>query len=213
MQVTFQSKNQIAYNALHEAILQGQYAPGSRLIIDELVIKLRVSAIPIREALRQLEGEGFVTFEPHVGFTVTPIHEGLVHEVFTLLETTELYCSRLACERMISDSLAELESLMRGMDALTTNPAEWSKRNKALHLFISDQAETTLIRAVMQRALDHWDRLQNHYFRDVLANRITTAQAEHWRILAAFKQRDVAAVEREIRQHNRLALDAYLANL
>ena len=73
MRPAFQSKNQIIHGVLLDAIIQGEFPPSTRLIIDEMAAKFEVSPIPIREALRQLEADGFVSFEPHVGFTVTPI--------------------------------------------------------------------------------------------------------------------------------------------
>lgn len=81
MRPAFQSKNQIIHGVLLDAIIQGEFAPSTRLVIDEMAAKFEVSPIPIREALRQLEADGFVSFEPHVGFTVTPIHAGLIAEV------------------------------------------------------------------------------------------------------------------------------------
>jgi DNA-binding GntR family transcriptional regulator len=62
---------------------------------------------------------------------------------------------------------------------------------------------------MMQKVLDHWDRLRLYYFQDVFAHRIKIAQEEHKRILEAFNSRDPEVVEQVIRQHNRAALAAY----
>lgn len=209
----FQSKNQIAHSILLEAIVRGDYKPDQRLVIDELAAQLEISQIPIREALRQLEADGFVSFEPHVGFTVTPIHAGLVTEVFALLEAMETVTSRAACLAMSDAQMATLAALIQEMDASMSDPARWSEQNKLLHQFICDCAQMPLVKRMMQKALAHWDRLHQHYFRAVFSHRVQIAQQDHWHILAAFRTRQPDEVERVVRDHNRAALDAYLAHV
>lgn len=213
MKLAFQSKNQIVYNTLLAAIVHGHYRPDQHLIIDELATQMEVSTIPIREALRQLEADSFVVFEPHIGFSVAPIHADLVAEVFNLLEATEVFSSRRACELMSANELAHIEEMIRAMDLSVEDPARWTRDNKALHQFICECGHTTLVKATMRKVIEHWDRLQTYYFTAVLANRIRLAQKEHWEILAAIQTRDPDAVERVIREHNRAALAAYLAHL
>ena len=52
---------------LRKAIIEGQFAPGDRLVEGELCSRYRVSRTPIREALNQLETEGLVTITPGAG--------------------------------------------------------------------------------------------------------------------------------------------------
>ncbi len=213
MKLAFKSKNQIVHTALLDAIIRGEFKPEQRLVIDDLAAQMGVSQIPIREALRQLEADGFVLFRPHIGFTVAPIHAGLIAEVFALLEATEVFSSRAACQLMTDADLAQLESMIQSMGSSVETPSQWTQANKALHQFICECSRTTLIMAAMNNALDHWDRLQTHYFTNVLANRIRQAQKEHERILVAFCTRDPDAVERAIREHNRSARLAYLLQM
>jgi DNA-binding GntR family transcriptional regulator len=213
LKLAFLSKNQIVYQTLLESIIQEGYKPGEKLVIDELAASMSISQIPIREALRQLEADGFVSFEPHIGFTVTSVHAELVAEVFTLLEATEVFSSRKACQTMTTDQLNKLELMIRSMDATVENPAQWSQDNKCLHLFVGECANTPLITSVMKKALDHWDRLRRHYFTDVLAHRIKVAQRDHWQILAAFRDRNPDNIGKLIREHNQNALAAYMQHL
>ena len=91
MRPTFRSKNEVVYDLLRQSIIEGEYKPGKRLVIDELAVTLGVSQSPIREAMRQLEADGFVTIEPYVGATVTKINADFIFEVFGLLESLESY--------------------------------------------------------------------------------------------------------------------------
>ena len=67
------SKSQLAYEHLRERITRGAYGPGYRLVLDQLARELRMSVVPVREAIRRLEAEGVVTFERNVGARVAAI--------------------------------------------------------------------------------------------------------------------------------------------
>ena len=62
--------------ALRDGILRGDYPEGEPLRQDALADELGVSRIPVREALRQLEAEGLVTFSPHRGAVGTYVRPG-----------------------------------------------------------------------------------------------------------------------------------------
>ncbi|MEO8394694.1 MAG: GntR family transcriptional regulator [Chloroflexota bacterium] len=209
----FRSKKEVVYDLLREDIIRGKYTPGSRLIIDELALTLGVSQIPIREAMRQLEADGFVTIEPYVGATVTDLNADFIFEVFALLEHLEIISSRAACRVMSDDDLGQLADMIEQMDASVKNPNKWTSENKAMHLFICQCANTTLVLKMMEMVLDHWDRLRLHYLNDVFGNRIQAAQEDHRRILAAFYSRDPDEVERVIHAHNQVALSSYIRHL
>src|ERR1700736_5090780 len=56
---------EIVAEALRDAIVTGRLKGGERLHQDGIAVKLGVSRMPVREALRQLESEGLVVFTPH----------------------------------------------------------------------------------------------------------------------------------------------------
>lgn len=209
MSTLFRSKNEIVYEELHRAILKKEYKPGDRLVIDELASKLGVSAIPIREALRQLEADGFVKISPYVGATVTEISADSIFELFALLETMEVICGRSACQRMSEEEIAKLDELVKKMDDCVDDPESWVGLNKQFHLQICDYAHTGLIKEMMQKLMDHWDRLRAYYMEDVLTVRLDKAQAEHRQMVAAFHKRDADTLEELFRAHNKNALTAY----
>jgi DNA-binding GntR family transcriptional regulator len=213
MRPAFRSKNEVVYDTLRQGIIRGEYEPGTRLVIDELAETLGVSQIPIREAMRQLDADGFVTIEPYIGATITEINANFIFELFGLLESLEVTCSRGAARAMSEQNLKMLADLITKMDLSLDNPEHWSQENKRLHLFICECAQTTLTLKMMQKVLDHWDRLRLHYFKDVFGGRIRAAQQEHKQILEAFRARDRDEVERVVRVHNRNALDSYIQHL
>jgi DNA-binding GntR family transcriptional regulator len=211
--INTRSKNELVYDSLKNAIVTCEIKPGENLVIDELARNLGLSAIPIREALRQLEADGLVKSEPYVGVMVTELHSGLINEIFAMLESFEIISSLAAYPRMNEADFAAVEALLREMDGYIDNPSKWSAANAQLHQMICDYGDVHLIKMMMNKALVHWERLRHYYLKDVFALRIAEAQKDHWAIFAALKQGDPQHIEAIIRHHNRAALAAYLRHL
>ena len=74
------------YYRVHKAILSdivnGTFAPGSRLKIAELCKRYGLSQMPIREALQLLQGEGFVVMSPNKGASVRPITRKFLTDIY-----------------------------------------------------------------------------------------------------------------------------------
>jgi DNA-binding GntR family transcriptional regulator len=209
----FRSKNERIYELLKTKIIRGELKPGDPIVIDTLAAQIGVSAIPIREALRHLEANGFVTIAPYVGARVAPLEAASIREVFETLEALETVSARAACERATD---TELESLAQGINAmrgLTDNPDAWSAHNKALHQTVCQIAGMRLVEKMLTVALDHWDRLRCAYLDDVFAQRVADGQAEHERMLDALRRRDPDGLVQGIEAHNRAAYYAYIAHL
>lgn len=206
----FRSKPEIVHEMLREAIIRGTYKPGERLVIDEVAARLGVSPIPVREAVRQLEADGLVVFEPYTGATVTQFSPRLIYEIFALLEALEVICGRRACVCMSEAELDELAALVAAMDNAVDDPETWSQLNRQFHLMICRFAQVQLIERMLEMVLDHWERLRLQYVSDVLQPRIPEAQRDHRDIIAAFRRRVPDDVEHLLRSHNQRALAAYI---
>lgn len=210
MRPVFRSKPEIIHDMLRESIIQGEYKPGERLVIDEVAARLGVSQIPVREAVRQLEADGLVTVEPYTGATVTQFNPDLAYEIFALLESLEVICGRRACTCLGDGEVDELAAIVQRMDGCVAEPDTWSQLNREFHLMICRFAGVQLIERMLENTLDHWDRLRLYYVRDVLVHRIPAAQQEHREMIDAFGRRDADAVEQLLRSHNQHALAAYV---
>jgi DNA-binding GntR family transcriptional regulator len=83
--------------SIRHAITSGALAPGERLVEQALSEELGVSRAPVREALRQLTGEGLVVAVPHKGTTVVELSKDDIREIYRLRAVLE----PLAVERLI----------------------------------------------------------------------------------------------------------------
>ncbi len=207
------SKKELVSGTLRKAILNGELLPGTRLVIDDLAKQLGVSPIPVREALQQLDADGYIILEPYLGAKVAPIEAESVIEVFSLLETMEVVSSRAACQHMSEADFSALEMILLKMDSLINEPELWSQENRHFHSFICEKSGTRLIGSLMSKVLDHWDRLHRYFLKDVFARRLRQAQREHWEILKTLRTRDPARTETVVRQHAQAAMSAYQKHL
>ena len=206
-----QTKQEMVYGTLRDAILRCALPPGRRLIIADIAQQLRVSPIPVREALQLLQSEGLVENVPHSGATVAAISPDSVAEVFTLMEGLELVATRVATGRQPPGRLDGLTALLAAMDgALAAGEHEgWADLNSRFHRDIAGMTGMPLLREMTDRALDQWDRVRRHFFTSVLYHRVEQAQQEHHAIVAAMLDRHYPRLEGLVKRHNQSALAAY----
>lgn len=127
------SMAQAAYLAIREGIIHGTHRPGSRLRERELSDELRMSRIPVREALRQLELEGFVVASPNRGAVVGQL---------TLKDVAELFDVRLSLEVLAARQAAQAVADGRADDALRRVVAEAYRATLAEDVDAIRQANT-----------------------------------------------------------------------
>lgn len=105
---------------LRDAIARGELPPGRPVRQAHLAQQLGVSPAPLREALRQLESEGFVTFRSFAGAVVTPWSEEEIRELTDLRILLEGYALRIAGPRLTPEatrqSTAALDQAERQAD-------------------------------------------------------------------------------------------------
>ncbi len=105
-------------SALRADIIDGRLAVGDRLKEDALAARFGVSRVPVREALQQLESEGFVVIEKFKGASVSPRSHQDVIELMQVRRGLEVLAATLAGERAGGDLADELRAVVeRGREA------------------------------------------------------------------------------------------------
>lgn len=108
--------------AVRSQILRGELPAGQRLRQADLAQSLRVSPVPLREALRGLEGEGLITFLPFKGAIVTPVTIEEIQEIQELTMALELALVPLVLPRLSKDDLRLLRALSDELDQGSRSP-------------------------------------------------------------------------------------------
>jgi DNA-binding GntR family transcriptional regulator len=86
------------YRTLREQILQGQYAPGQKLNIDQLARDLGVSNTPIREAMARLERLGLVEMVPYCGPKIKRLNAAQLKDIYDVRIALEELAVRLVAQ-------------------------------------------------------------------------------------------------------------------
>lgn len=187
--------------AMREAILNGTYAEGEQLRQDAIATELGVSRIPVREALRQLESEGLVTFTPHHGAVVSTFSVAEIRELFELRALLETDLIRRATPRMESDDLQQAAGILDAYEEALArgDVGAWGDLNWRLHSTLFAAAGRPLTMRTVERLSHHADR----YLRMQLAltHGESRANAEHRAIVAACRKRDAREAARLMRAH------------
>ncbi|MEO7234399.1 MAG: GntR family transcriptional regulator [Lapillicoccus sp.] len=196
---------------IRRRIVEGEYSPGTRLIEERLAADFGVSRNPVREALRVVETEGFVTLTPRRGAVVATPDAGTIGDLFAIRGSLEATAARLAAERATPDDVAALRDLLDAARRATDEQdfARVAQLNNDLHrMCIAITGNRWLM--TMSSALYlhvHW------VFRIGAADRAPHSWAEHIRIVDAIEAHDPDAAEAAVRVHLQAAATAAMANL
>ena len=155
------SKADHAYEVIRQRILDRRTAPGDRLVIEHLAREIDVSVVPVREAIRRLEAEGYVTYTRNVGATVTSIDLDRYPETVEALAVLEGVAIGLAAPHLTAKDIKTArdlnEKLRRSVDAL--DPPRFTATNQAFHKVLYQRCPNRHIlqpgRARVGAARDH----------------------------------------------------------
>lgn len=194
---------ELTINAMREAIKEGRFAPGQRLVVADVTRILGVSNGPVREAIRRLTGEGLVDVQPHRGAVVREYKSKDIREIFQIREMIEGLAARLAAERATSgEGRARLEASLQQMRrSVEAQGAGYVEHNQDFHELIYDLADNARVREMAAQLTLPIYRMRFHYLMDPTYSR--TAGAEHQEIAEAIFAGDGARAEATMRKHIR----------
>lgn len=98
---------------IRRSILSGDLRPGQQFSLREIAADLGVSFIPVREALRRLEGQGLVSAERGKSATVTPLSHEDLHGIYRLRRQLEPEIASRACGLVNEAELKDLEGVVK----------------------------------------------------------------------------------------------------
>ncbi|OGO65686.1 MAG: hypothetical protein A2Z45_05575 [Chloroflexi bacterium RBG_19FT_COMBO_55_16] len=113
--LTRQSLREAIIKLIEEALLSGELHPGSRIVETELAHKAGISRGPVREAIRQLVGEGILVSYPSRGTFIIQWTPQDVAEAYTLRATLEKLAIQEAIKRITPDDIAQLQATVDNM--------------------------------------------------------------------------------------------------
>ena len=188
--------------ALREAILTGQLEDGERLIEEKIARELQTSRGPVREALRQLENEGFVRSYPYRGATVLGVSDEEVQQVLVPVRLVLERFSFLKAAELMSDAdFAELakQVWLLGEAARANDLARSVDADMRFHELVLEWANQPHTAQVWRTIAP---RIRAYFFRYGRRSSLARIASEHRELLAAMQTREpetiLAALERHI---------------
>ena len=199
--VTTRSITDRAYEAIRDAIVEGQFHPGERLSEESIAEQLGVSKTPVHDALGRLVAEGLVQMTPYVGASVVRLSPKDVDEIYDVRETLERLAIQLAIAHVDDAPLHELDQEL----ASFSRPLP---QREFQHYFDVDNRLHDAVAQMSgnQRLVRILDMLRNQshaarFLSSRLPGRTDRSIEEHRSIIAALLERDAALVTATMQKH------------
>jgi len=209
------NKHELAYRLIRERIVAAVYQPGQRLIIDALARDLNMSQVPIREAIRRLQAEGWISYRHNSGPEVANIGLDQWQQTMELLAVLEGYATALAAEQLQPDDLAQLQHHADAMQhALEQfDLLGFSDSNRAFHRVIYARCPNPILVERISETQDQLDAMRGTLLPSV-PQRGADSIAEHLKLIDLLTERaSFQEIERYAREHKLHFLQAAVRQL
>lgn len=200
--ITPRSLDLQAADVLREQILNGTFAPGTRLLEIDLAAQFQLSRGTIRSALQQLTHEGLVVQYPYRGCAVCSLSAQDIWELYTLRQALESLAARLATDRLSADSKAQLQTQLQQL-------TEAAQQNSWRAVADADFAlHQTIIDASGHRRLQEQYNIVAQQIRlyiiscNALRPDLAGIVADHQKLVAALISGDADQAEHIARDHH-----------
>jgi DNA-binding GntR family transcriptional regulator len=180
------------------AIYDGQFADGEELNQVALARYFRVSRVPIREALRQLQAEGLVSNVAHRRAVVIGLNVGEILQLVEIRAVLEGHLVAKAGPRLQAAALERLKSLCDEMSRIRDYGYNWVLKNWEFHRTLYQPSE-------LGAAIDLVERLnlklERYVRKSGSRSRLREAAAEHRRILKDIQRHRFDAARAHMQEH------------
>jgi DNA-binding GntR family transcriptional regulator len=195
----YRTKREIAVDLLRRAIIRGELAPGTRLVLETLSQQYDLSMTPIREAFPMLEAEGLIVQSPHKGAVVALMDREEIKELYTIRAAIEALATAEAVPNLLDAHLEEMAALLQQMESFQGDWGTFLDFDKHFHLVLYRAAGS-------QRWLETigtlWQRSTRYMLASTAASgAIDAIHADHRQLLSACQERDAERAEVILRAH------------
>ncbi|MFE9577247.1 GntR family transcriptional regulator [Nocardia sp. NPDC006044] len=209
-----QSKSQVAYHWIKDRIARQEYTPGYRLVLSAIAKDLDMSVVPVREAIRQLEAEGLITFERNVGAQVSMVDDSQYRHSMQALSVLEGAATALAAGRLTEDDLRRARAVNERMIASLDDfdPSAFTALNHEFHAILFTKCVNPRIVTLVEAEWSRLGHLRSSTF-SFVPGRAHESVREHENIVRLIEtSAPLGEIEQVARRHRSATLDAYLAH-
>jgi DNA-binding GntR family transcriptional regulator len=190
--------NNEVYDRLRQRITLGVIPPGKKISIRSLAELFGVSTMPVREALRMLQAEGFITFEKR-SVTVNELSLQEVKQMFTIRQHLEMLAAEWSLAKLTDDDIGVLEDILETMENPNMDVSEWRKLNKLFHLRFYECSKSSHMLELIKNVWDKVEPYMTIYSSSV--DDFQEAHIQHCEILDLIRQRNLVLLREKIADH------------
>lgn len=208
------SKSQRAYQSIKGRIARQEFTPGYRLVLGAIAAELGMSVVPVREAIRQLEAEGLVTFERNVGARVSMVDDSAYRSSMETLGILEGAATALAARRLTAADLRRARETNAAMvESLSHfDPRAFTALNQQFHAALFSRCANPRITELVNAEWARLGHLRDSTF-SFVPGRAHESVREHEALLDLIAAgASLTDIEAAARRHRVATLDAYLAH-
>jgi DNA-binding GntR family transcriptional regulator len=176
---------------LRVLIASGQLEPGQQVIQDSLAATLGVSRVPLREALKVLEGEGQVTYHPHRGYFVADLSVDDLVEVYRIRSLLEDEAIRVGVPLLTDEDIEYLEDILNDVEtaAKSQDVSAVTAANRRFHFALFEASNMPRLVRLIKNQWDATDAYRGVYF--ATSANLAHMNTEHRHMISALIARDV----------------------
>lgn len=191
---------------LRVAIVSGELRPGAQVLQDALAERFGVSRVPLREALKILEGEGQVVYRPHRGYFVAELDLDDLREVYRIRDLLESEAVRVAVPQISTDELAALQVALEDVEHASAagDLVAMAAANRRFHFGLIEAAKMPRLLRLVRVLWDATDVYRSLYYAD--GSHREVVHNEHRLVLDAVRLGHTDQAVELLRQHRERAV-------
>ncbi|NLB19699.1 MAG: GntR family transcriptional regulator [Clostridium sp.] len=193
--------NEIVYEGLRNAIIQGYIPVGERINESIYSQKMNISRTPVREALRRIQQEGLVEYVPRLGVVVKKITIDDAKEIYQIRMALDILAATNAMRKMTEDQFEEMYKLLE--ETQKANDAEEVQKvvdlSRDFNDMIYEFAEMPRLESIVHKLREFLVRFRDMSLRG--EERRKKALEEHWLIYKNMKNKNFDAIALIIQEH------------
>ena len=198
--------NQKVYHVLKHAIVRGDLAPNSKLVLTEIAKSLGISNTPIREAINKLVSEGFVKIIPNKGIIVKEVNIDDLQEILHIRAFLDGLIAKLTAKKITDKEIRDMMEIINKMeyavkrdDRLTYNDLDIQ-----FHDFLLNITENNKLKEIYNNLIVHAYRFRIRTLK--IPGRMEKSLKEHREIALKIKERNFDEANRVSQEHIEIIL-------
>ncbi|NLX63874.1 MAG: GntR family transcriptional regulator [Clostridiaceae bacterium] len=199
--MVYSTKAQLVYDLIKHRIETQEYSQGDSIVISSLAKEVDASPIPVREAMKQLETEGYVKIVPHKGAVVTRFSEEQIAEIIEIRAVLEGLAAKKAIRLITQQDLDTLNELVKKMDLSieAQDVFEYRKLNREFHTIIYTASKSKRLCDLISQLWDisNWAYKRMRESPEIMKR----SNNEHREIINMLINKDETNIEEFIRVH------------